>query len=372
MNKPLYLSPPETRPNPDHLTAEEVGWIVDRIRAKVEAIQVAEKERIQAKTRETDNDDGDRSKRPFRPQRPRLPDPENWQSHFSICDGLKNDAVDLDGLPHELQPTTIFTIAEEIRGDRPMHISQPRPNRREYLYQKNVAMEVRATVLELMRKGRPPANSRNWHAEKERPRKSKVYVLESIVEFLKEHELGTFERYIDENGWLAEYCPEDTMEWIHHIFQQIRVQKGFKDPAYLTIVFESRLRSGRKITLPQIMARAESYRTTKPASFRPAINTECHPITSLGAKLYGQIRDDFIRSEDTLKDWPTLSQIRKTHHIRVTVATLRRRAKELAGSEADTDIRTLSTVGGHKTNRYSPELTRRLVEEAEQKGWIKD
>ncbi|MBN2306990.1 hypothetical protein JXD20_03315 [Candidatus Peregrinibacteria bacterium] len=358
------------KPNPEQLTLEEVGWIINKIREKIAVIKAEEERKRKEKSDYDDNGDP-REKPVFKPTRVKLKHPENWQTHFSIRDGVKNQFGERFDTLVELQPTAIHAIAQKYQRGRPIHANHIRPSVWEYLYSQEFAQEIRGRALQLLSAGPPPEYMKNWRSEKVRPKSATLFAMEAIREFFAEHEIGAFEDYIDKKGYFIEYAAQETIDDMHAIYRQLRIQKGYKNPAYLTEIFTKR--KDRQITpdLSQVMSRLESYRADNPGGFRPAITRTCTPITSIRQDLYERVRDSYLGYEGPKANWTTLAQIKKKYDIKTSDATLRKIFTECLGGEDESEhIETRRTPGGFRTKFYSPEIEARMAEEAERRGFL--
>lgn len=361
----------DIKPNIDQLTLEEVKQIIGSIREKIRILR-AEEERKRREKSDFDEKGELRKKPAFRKSKAPLENPGNWLTHFSVRDGVKNEFEDRHKKSRALQPTAIHAIALKWQQGRPIHTNHIRPSVWEFLYSREFAREIRTRALRLLEKGVPPEDQKNWKSEKERPKNVTLYAMEAIREFLAEHEMGTFEDFIDENGYFVECASQETLEDMYTIFRQLRVQNGFKDPAILLETL-ARHQGGRTdVELRDIMAKLEDYRADNPNGFRPAITHNCAPIISVGQDLYDQIKESYLRCEGPRADWSTLAQIKARHNITSGDAAMRRMVRQCLEGEDEVDHSEIrKTTRGHKAKFYSPDLEAKIAEMAREKGFIK-
>jgi len=354
----------------DELEELEVSEIIEKVRERLGATRDVEEARAEKKAKQREDEDAGRPRPAFRPTLAQIENPDDWKSHFALRDCIRNDLLDIYGMPRNLSPTAVRALVETMKGDSTVHLNIPRKGRIEYLYDKELTTKVRKAMLEILTKGDPPAEEQKWRDEIPGKMHGVAPVMESIVDFLKESKMGTFNQYIDENGNYFESCPPDTIEAIRSIFQQLKIQKGYKDPSYMVESIQTH--TGEKVSLMEIMLRAKALSWGNMKEFRDAIDKDARPVSSLSGRIFYEVKQLYIAPEGSRADWITYAEIRRKFGVTMPSPRMRNVAMRLAGDEATDHIEPRTTPNGFKAAHISPSLAKRIADEAKEQGFIKE
>ncbi len=279
-------------PDFDRLTMAEI----DEIFQTIYAIQrKLEQERLEASERRWDAEDQGATYIPRKTKK--LRETDGWQKDTEVREQVVNNHRLSHGETRALQLHAIRLVAEKIiaegQGDENSVYKREIGNENyEYYYRLEFIRELRTRLIEIMARGQPK-DEVIWRDPKKRPKGSRMLFLEAIVKFMKDRDVGAFSDIFDNKGNLAECCTRNDYERICKIFSQLRMQRGFRDPAVLVAAINRQKKEHQDLTLEQLMELAEQFAEGRGDLFRPAINYNGSPVTSIAKELCIQLREHY-------------------------------------------------------------------------------
>jgi hypothetical protein len=337
------------------LTNEEIQQIIFSQQARVGQIfEEDEKTRVstsQKKPRETWDWDADNAIQVLLHER--------FESIFGMRQAIQVSAI------QELAHRYIKEIVEResIKEKIVIHRAGRRGSIKEFYY-RPFAAALRQLLLEFMQREPSPGEVKidgNLLSRKG----GGVTVVRKITAYMKRRNIGTINEYLDERGSLCEYCSEEDVITIQKIYEQIKIQHGFRDPKDLVALLKGkgkRKNDGSAYTMEEIMEEVKKYRKQGPEWFRPALNSGGNVIESISEELYELLKCHFTGAKRPRSGAMTLLQIQREYSIPIGVRAMHLTTKRI-GCIMGKDMYIYEGADGVTRYYYSPEFTEKLVEE---------